>query len=336
MAEALRAYLENPNYMKSRHPAVAARLRSYVNENPRLSPHIQLNANAPTGSPPGLFAQTQDAGLLDNAVGSAGGRLAKGASSLKNASKNANLFKFSELPQRPFVADYPSDVGPIGQPLAHTMDGVPLRSEFVAGRKVVGGGDEGLGPDEIARLAARLSDDVRPALAGEIANDAGRYVRVAGEDGPETAILYRSVLDPERRTRVLAHEIGHAIDDRAGGIPVDGVIKALRANYNTGTNSARGRVPGKDLGDAATWAKAEGPQHHGYKKPEEVTAELMAEALRAYLENPNYMKSRYPAVAARLRSYVNENPRLSPHIQLNANAPDRLPSRPLCPNTIRL
>lgn len=63
MAEAIRAYLANPNYLKTVAPDVAARIRSSVNANPELSPHIQFNANG--ASPPlnALSVGPSDAGV---------------------------------------------------------------------------------------------------------------------------------------------------------------------------------------------------------------------------------------------------------------------------------
>lgn len=46
-------------------------------------------------------------------------------------------------------------------------------------------------------------------------------------------------------------------------------------------------------------------------------AELMAEAIRAYLQNPNYLKTVAPNVAARIRAAVNTNHDLNQIIQFN-------------------
>ncbi len=49
----------------------------------------------------------------------------------------------------------------------------------------------------------------------------------------------------------------------------------------------------------------------------EAEAELMAEAFRAYMLNPNYMKTVAPDTAARIRNAVNPHPRLKYVIQFN-------------------
>jgi hypothetical protein len=46
-------------------------------------------------------------------------------------------------------------------------------------------------------------------------------------------------------------------------------------------------------------------------------AELMAEAIRAYMQSPNYLKTVAPNVAARIRAAVNPNPNLNRVIQFN-------------------
>ena len=58
------------------------------------------------------------------------------------------------------------------------------------------------------------------------------------------------------------------------------------------------------------------PADFGYK-PHQFREEYMAEALRAYLTNPNYIKTVAPQMAKRLRDYVNTHPQLSKIIQLN-------------------
>lgn len=49
----------------------------------------------------------------------------------------------------------------------------------------------------------------------------------------------------------------------------------------------------------------------------EAEAELMAEAIRAYLQDPNYIKTVAGNAAARIRAAVNPNPRICHLIQFN-------------------
>lgn len=60
-----------------------------------------------------------------------------------------------------------------------------------------------------------------------------------------------------------------------------------------------------------------GPAEFGYA-PAERPGELLAEVLRAYGENPNYLKTVAPEIAERIRGFVNANPRLNRWIQFNS------------------
>ena len=59
------------------------------------------------------------------------------------------------------------------------------------------------------------------------------------------------------------------------------------------------------------------PQDYGYPKSE-APYELVAEFLRAYLTNPNYVKTVAPTAAAWARAMANSNPQLSRLLQLNS------------------
>jgi hypothetical protein len=51
-----------------------------------------------------------------------------------------------------------------------------------------------------------------------------------------------------------------------------------------------------------------------------VPRDLWAEAIRASMTDPNYLKSVAPKTAARIRAAVNANPQLAPIIQFNADS----------------
>jgi hypothetical protein len=59
------------------------------------------------------------------------------------------------------------------------------------------------------------------------------------------------------------------------------------------------------------------PQDFGYPR-KEVTYELVADAIHAYLTNPNYFKTVAPRAAAAIRALVNSHPQLSKLIQFNS------------------
>lgn len=113
--------------------------------------------------------------------------------------------------------------------------------------------------------------------------------------------------------RTLGHEVGHVIDDLAGQINTNGLMAELRGLYNTLNN--RWRAPGGQYADPR--ARRSTPITEGYT-PDDAPREYMAEAIRAYLFNPNYIKSVAPRVAAAIRAYVNSHPELSQIIQFNA------------------
>ncbi|HEX5278674.1 MAG TPA: hypothetical protein VFW28_01220 [Micropepsaceae bacterium] len=106
------------------------------------------------------------------------------------------------------------------------------------------------------------------------------------------------------------------MDQLAGQIDTSGLSAELRSNYNTLNNPNRLRT---DPSQPANWGKPVTPQNFGYKG-DEVPREQMTEAIRAYLTNPNYLKTMAPKTAARIRAAVNANPQLSKIIQFNSIA----------------
>lgn len=86
----------------------------------------------------------------------------------------------------------------------------------------------------------------------------------------------------------------------------------LRAVYNSLNNPNRTL----DKSDAAAWSKPFRPESLRYEGAD-VPRELMAEAIRAYMTDPNYLKTVAPKTAAAIRKAVNTDPRLSPTIQFN-------------------
>ncbi|MFY8091929.1 MAG: peptidoglycan-binding protein [Niveispirillum sp.] len=247
-------------------------------------------------------------GILPIVPGFAG-KLAKRAEGTSLAQKKVFIYDAPSVPQRPFSEDYPNGIKNSpdhdeGSPLPSDREGRPLTAPFVAGRRFVGA-DEKIDPEAMAAIAEGLTG--RPieltANRNRIGSDAGRYVRY----GDEQAIRIDPNLGDKIGPRVVAHEVGHAIDDIAGTIPTDGLIKELETVYNTLTNPQKYGPPMK-------------PQHMGYKG-DDIKRELMTEAIRAYLTNPNYLKTVAPKTAARIREYANTNPRISKFVQFNALTP---------------
>lgn len=97
-------------------------------------------------------------------------------------------------------------------------------------------------------------------------------------------------------------------------IPQDGIKKELYQVYHdlNDPSSRRGVTTARRFQTR--------PEDFGYKG-NDIAPEYMAEALRAYMADPNYMKTMAPGTAARLRKYVRSHPQLSKILQLNTFAP---------------
>lgn len=59
------------------------------------------------------------------------------------------------------------------------------------------------------------------------------------------------------------------------------------------------------------------PENFGYQG-DDIQRELIAEAIRAYMRDPNYIKSVAPDVATLIREHVNVSPNLNRIVQFNS------------------
>ena len=248
------------------------------------------------------------------------------------SSKNASIFDPPDKPQRAFEKDYKGAIPATHNwLLTHDIEGRPLTAKYVVGRQVAGESDVALSPEEYDAVTKALIGDAPVGLTqSELGKgNVGTYSVRPTEDGLVRSIGVLDTLSPDKAARVKAHEMGHMLEDLSGdfvryenGVPVrvipnDGILqKELKPLYNSLNNHNRQRPPGDD---AASWAKPVTPDTFKYKNGE-IPPEYMAEAIRAYLTNPNYIKTVAPKTAARIREYVNTNPRLKDIIQFNANA----------------
>lgn len=214
---------------------------------------------------------------------------------------------YNPLPvkERPFDADYPRASRSDGDGrLSESIEGDPLVAEFVAGRRRVGQGDEGLSPDETFSAVERLVSETRPGTRAELKGGLGAY-RVS-----PSRIVYDETLEPALQSRVVAHEFGHALDEMAGQIDTKGLSKELGVVYSDLATGQQGRT-----------RHLTGPKHFGYS-PEEEPRELMAEAIRAYMANPNYLKTTAPKTAEAIRRAINRHPKISKVVQFNVGGGD--------------
>lgn len=245
--------------------------------------------------------------------------------SLKSlASRSASIYNPPIQKLRSFDADYPDGgLADAAGNLLQDIDGRPLSAQYVVGRQVQGGGDRSLPAEALVEIAARSAGASIEAVApSALRGDSGQLVRTidrrSGE--PEYSILLRRDLSDSQLPRVAAHEVSHLIDEIAGDIPVSGLKNDLRRIYNDlNTAPSDWRMVHQERSGIPIKPKYQmTPETFGYAKGEKSDRELMAEALRAYMADPNYLKTVAPKTAARIREFVNRNPRLSKIIQFNA------------------
>jgi hypothetical protein len=117
---------------------------------------------------------------------------------------------------------------------------------------------------------------------------------------------------------VLAHELSHHIDMSTAPPVKRTEFRGMR--WGIGAERADENIEEelygvyRDLNNPR--AKNWGPTDEGYAR-HEVAKELWAEAIRAYMADPNYLKSVAPKTAAAIRAAVNENDELRHIIQFN-------------------
>jgi hypothetical protein len=118
--------------------------------------------------------------------------------------------------------------------LLETMDGDPIGRGRTVGRTVAGGADEALPPTELDALATATSGGPATSVPPrEIGGDAGRLF-TDRRSGLPTGIALNNTLPPDKLPKVYRHELGHAVDELAGKIPVKGLDEELRYLYNAG------------------------------------------------------------------------------------------------------
>lgn len=227
-----------------------------------------------------------------------------------------------KLPQRDFSLDYPSNPNqkPNGSALTHDIDGYPLGTGPIAGRRVVGGLDEAQGSANALDIARAFGVPVEAVPATQIGRDVGRVSSRAGAWEPGTRppqhadvkIQIDRGLDAAKFDRTVSHEIGHLIDKMGGYIPTSGMMTELRQMYAQMNTPMRMKPE--------QWRRGYQPESYGYKG-DDVYRELIAEAVHAYRTSPNYIKTVAPKTAAAIREVARKIPGLSDRIQFNSLAP---------------
>ena len=195
-----------------------------------LDPNSARNSPNAAGSGFGLGLLAQTSPIVNRLAGLLGSR--QNTSSLARHAGKIDAPPSRQL--RPFSDDYPSTgAGANSGQLAFDIEGRPLSARYIAGRRVVGGHDASLGPEEIEDIAGRLGAAVKES--NSIGSDLGRYVAGRGKDGEALReILLSPKITAQQLTHVFAHETGHLIDDIGFGrmMPKNGVSRDLSQVYS--------------------------------------------------------------------------------------------------------
>lgn len=242
---------------------------------------------------------------IENAVKSVGQRVGNAFGSRLDdaimAKTEAGYFPPTKR-QRPFEADYArrTPQGDPGSPLERDIDGRPLTARLVAGRRTVGGPDVPLSIPEIGDVAEYAASRVEMVPRSNLPG------RAVGTYDPRTSrIAVADDLSDTDTVVALAHETGHALDywpHKANIAPHERGAREIFNDLATGQPRVNPRE----------WV---GPERFGYSA-QNVPRELMAEAIRAYMQDPNYIKSVAPNLAKEIRK-LNDVKGLNKIIQFN-------------------
>lgn len=236
-------------------------------------------------------------------------------SSAIRARENEAGYPPPPLAPRPFADDYPRSPHRVaGRPLVADIEGRPLVAKHVAGRRTVGGPDEGLSPEAVADVGRALGE-VRFVPRSELPDRAiGQFLGKKWPDSfmrqPIREFSVAEDLPPMQKAITLAHEVGHGVSF--------GTLFPFRLG---GQNEARKVYHELRTGKPAPPTGSHlDPELYGYH-PRYVNEELRAELLRAYMMDPNYLKRTAPDAARSIRDAVNSRPGLKDIIQFNAVPP---------------
>jgi hypothetical protein len=218
-------------------------------------------------------------------------------------SRATQFLRPQEVPQRPFEADYPNGAKADGAGnLKLDMEGRPLTAELIVGRRKIGGPDVPVDDDATMAFANKLTPG---GLVPRWKIRDGGWARThVDRSGKPIRVELSGAVPQDEVPLVVGHENGHILDQLAGGIPTEGLLREAEDIYAT-------HVTPREEFEKAT------PENWGYSV-EEVPREHMAEMVRAYMTDPNAMKAQWPEAAARIREYVNGNPKLNRVIQFNS------------------
>lgn len=252
-----------------------------------------------------------------------------------------------KMPERPFEADYPQKDWPEGVPtdaqgrLKFDMEGRPLdQNSVIVGRnKAPGHGPQSEADrplrdkSAVIQTTKQVGNDFRRDPRDVMPSETDGYWHPSfAKDGRYTGRGSAVVADDldrpvmgldDQELIAIAHELAHSIDfkakparnvaefsDRKWGIDHNGPDKAVVEDqllriYQDLNNAPDGEVKFKTPADRG-YDEVDGPR------------ELWAEAIRAYMHDPNYIKTVAPEVAFLIRKHVNKKSSIRKAIQFNA------------------
>ncbi|CCQ75025.1 hypothetical protein [Magnetospira sp. QH-2] len=263
---------------------------------------------------PGLGAAAKQANKgLRNALANAPQGRTKQSNSL--AQNRPNIYNPPSGTTRPFEADYPNGAKTDEQGrLTHDIEGRPLAvGGRIAGRRMVQGREKAIPPEELNPIAKEGTGRQPESSPSSQIDGSWGETQIDRTTRKPLQVTVAQELTPEDAPLVLAHEVGHVIDQAAGEIPVTGLEDELGNLYHTLNAPQRtGEFPTPNQPRFT-------PEVHGYDA-ENTPRELMTEAIRAYLADPAYLKTVAPKTAKAIRAAVNGNPALRKIIQFNSAA----------------
>jgi len=248
-------------------------------------------------------------------------------------------------PQRAFSDDYPpSYFNPLSWRylrraptdtqgrLLYDTERRKLEAKYVVGRRNIEGPDVALGPTEVLDVLSELGhapEFLPESQMPRVGNNQPDFGTTRATSYPWPRSLFSGVqpgqvsidesLDPRSRHLVASHELGHVLKLLARPFLNDDAQKEMRALYNTMNNpnrtpDDRDALPGWDV-TPELYGYSPKTGRNGINKVEE---EYYAEAFRAYMMNPNFVKTVAPNMASAFRRAVNSHPRLRRVIQFNS------------------
>jgi hypothetical protein len=237
---------------------------------------------------------------------------------------NDRAIELSDPPSKPardFTADY--QMGSRGQgDLVRDMDNEVLGPGKIAGRRTWGGPDEGFTRRDIIEVGRQIFGPLiyKAAPPSAFPPEIIGSLVIHPKSRPSHQARLLSGMEMDREDRALRHLLGHAFDDLTGfskalkrGLLDPRIERELRQIYGDL------RVPVSSHGKDANVPTKTRPEDFGYWG-DQVPQQYGAEAFRAYMTDPNFMKSVAPLTAQLMRRLVREHPELSRIVRLNALA----------------